>query len=192
MAAYTKSLTYESESSSADEYTKRNREDKEEVFRKSKKVIRTPPKPYQDKGMEEIKEMLAKLGGELAFIREKMDNLDKIGEAQKQVLQEVQELRQENRKITEVNERLKERVDRIIYTLENKNRRKNIIIRGLPNKEKKTAKDIVKEMLQSKMQVLIVPEEMKVIDSINDKIVVMQLKSLEKKKQILKSKNKLA
>lgn len=138
--------------------------------------------------MDEIKRVLAKLAGEMTIIKGKVDKLDNIGEDQKQMLQEVQELRRENSEIRTKNEKLKERVERlekVIHALENKDRKKNVVIRNLPVEEKNSAKQMVRVMLQAKMQVPVEPEEVNVVQTINGGILVVQLKKNEKMQVML-------
>lgn len=124
----------------------------------------------------------------MTIIKGKVDKLDNIGEDQKQMLQEVQELRRENSEIRTKNEKLKERVERlekVIHALENKDRKKNVVIRNLPVEEKNSAKQMVRVMLQAKMQVPVEPEEVNVVQTINGGILVVQLKKNEKMQVML-------
>lgn len=186
----------ESESSSADEYYKRKREEKEETFRKSRKVVRTPPKIAQDRDMEDIKKMLSALTGEMGMVKEKLNKLDTIEEQQGCLLQEVKELRQENRVLRSENEKLKEKIGQLeksVRILQNKEKKKNIVIRGAVMVDKENLEIKVKELLQEKIKVTVDLEHVRLVETKKkEQLIVGQLKNMQQKIQVMKAKRNLA
>jgi predicted nucleic acid-binding Zn-ribbon protein len=113
------------------------------IFRKSKKVIRTPTKDKeksQEDKMDKILRMLGNLNNEMKEMREE----------QKEYRQEVRELRKENEKIKRENMELKQKIEEVekkMDRMEKEKRRSNIIVQGIEMKTQD--QNAIKEKLTS-------------------------------------------
>lgn len=186
----------ESDSSSAGDWTNKKRGPGEEIFRKSKKIGRSPQKKTgTEAGMEEIKAMLTNLTQELGMIKTKVNKLDKIEGNQNQLLKEVKELREENKELQKENEELKERVTKLetlMQAIGKKERRKNIVIKGVKIRDELKAKEEVEGILQNKLQVVGGVERVRVVETKKaGKLIIAEMKNLESKTEVMRARNKL-
>ena len=112
------------ESDTSDD-NKRKREQKEgneaDIFKKSKKLIRTPSKSgIKDEQKEKMDELMK-------GVREIKQNQTKYQEEQRKIIQENERLKEENKEVKREIKNMKE----IIERLEKENVRNNVIVSGL-------------------------------------------------------------
>jgi hypothetical protein len=156
------------------------------IFRKSKKVIRTPTKgkeKSQEDKMDKILRMLGNLNNEMKEMREE----------QKEYRQEVRELRKENEKIKRENMELKQKIEEVekkMDRMEKEKRRNNIIVQGIEMKtqDQNAIKEKLTSFLERALQIK--------IDIINAKKIkegmcLVELRNETDKGTVMKNKAKL-
>lgn len=131
--------------------------------------------------MEDIKTLLENLAAEMSQIRSKVNKLDGLEKRQDNLLTEVRESRRENKELRNENEKLKERVNILENTvdkLERKEKKKNIVIKGLDIQDNESGEETVSALFREKMKIDVEVEHIKVITTQRiGKIAVTTLKN---------------
>lgn len=187
----------ESESDlSTDENIKRKRELSREIeiFKRSKRVTRTPNKEREKENknneMDDLKEMMSGIMSELkAFRKENHENIKELKEQNELLKQQNEDLKQEinhlKERVTQLEE-IKQRVQRI----EKDKIKNNIVISGLTvkDKSKEEIKRITENLLTDHVEV---EAKIKNAYRINDHMCVIEIENFETKIEILKKKSKV-
>lgn len=174
----------------SDEYTseenkrRRNSRDTEDVFRRSKKIMRSP---RENKGEEKNWETL------MNMIKEIMKDTKEIKLEQKNFQEEIVRMKQENNKIKEENREMKKEMKEMRDRLERMEREKiknNIIVSGLEINaiNGKELKEEIEKGITEKIGV-----HVKIADAmrIGPKMYKAELMSFAEKQEIMKNKQKL-
>lgn len=170
----------DSEYNSSDDGKRKREADGCEVFRRSKKTIRSPDKKKM--ADEDIKKLMAMVGDVMQEIKE-------MRQEQRDFREEFVEIKQENRelkkKVVELESRL-EKIDR-------GNRRLNLVIKGIDPQEKNLGEKQIQEFLRDKLGVAAkVSEAQRFENAGRDGIIVkIKVDCWEQKEQIMKNKGKL-
>lgn len=170
---------------SEDQKRKRDMENPEAIFKRSKKVNRTPQKEKQDKD-----DKIDRLTG---MMEEVMKDIKEIKQDQKQYYQELNKLKQENEMLKEENKKIKEKMNQIegrLRSLEKEKVKNNIIISGLEIKEKdKTGlKHDIEYFIERTIGVNV---QIKEAREIGTKMCKVELDNTADKEMVMKNKNKL-
>ena len=166
---------------STDENKRKRVQEENDLFRKSKKLTRTPPKPKNIKTeteeMEEMKNMLKIIMEELSEIRK--ENRD--------FRNQIKEIATENRKLKQEVELLNGKVDkleeykRMVEKSERQRKKNNIIIYGA-NLTEMTGKDTLEGKVSKLLeQYLNIQVSIPKAHRINTKMCAVELESFEKK-----------
>lgn len=176
----------ESDGSTTDEgKRKRDQRDVAEIFRKSKKVTRTPEKDMDsdESKLDKLMEMMRGLVIQVQHIEGKQDKY----------MEEMKGIKLENEKIKEENIELKKEIRNMqarLDRLEGVNRRKNAVLQGLKMdaKDQSQLKMTVEDIIKKYMEIQI---ETKAVKRIGPTTCLIELKNTEDKIKLMKNKRKL-
>lgn len=165
---------------------KREFEDINRIFKKSRKIVRSPPSTSTSSGMEELKAMMIELLKEMKEIRSE----------NQEFRESIMEMKKENEHLKEVVKILEGKVCKMdilesrMEKSEKEKRRNNIIINGLLLKDKNNMEVAIgiEDFLYQQLQI-----RTKINKAIkfNDRVCMVELENFEKKMEIMKSKAKL-
>lgn len=178
---------------------RKNTEDIESFFTKSKRTQRTPTKvqkPEEGK-IDLILRMITDMKTDQKEMRKEVHQIREeqraIHEELKRVREENQSIKNENVQIKKENEGIKkELIDMKMYIerLEKEKRKNNIVVKGLEIREKEPEK--IKELINSFVkEQLGITAEIKTATKLREKIYVIELHKEDDKKQIMQNKRKL-
>lgn len=151
-----------------------------EIFRRSKRTVRSPMKKsekQQTGEMDEIKDMM----------REIMREVKEVRKSQNTYEEEIKMLKTENND-------LKQRITTLenkIHNLESQGRKNNIVIKGVNFSKDNVAQEVV-DFLKSELQVNVKINKAEIIKPKNSPVfVVASMESWQGKMEVMKGKNKL-
>lgn len=183
---------------SEDEYSRKRKSDREDeddeadIFRKSKKMGRSPVK--SPKKLEENIEMMMKMIQTMGeAINDLTKEVKKAREEQKEYREEIKELKRENAKLCNENLKMKKTVtdmDVRIERLENEKRRNNVVLQGLKidtNDQEELGK-MMKNFMEQELNIIVgVVSALK----LGERTCLIQLTNQAEKKKIMQNKSKL-
>lgn len=176
-----------------DDYTsdenkrKRTEKDKEpeEIFRRSKKTIRTPQKERKD-GDDKIDKLME-------MMMEVMKDTKEIKQGQENFRKEMNLLKQENERLKDENNRIRLEMNEMkdkIERLEKNQIKNNIVMMGL-NIDTENREDLRNEMENFMEQTIGVKIQVKDAIKIGPKTCKIELNHFQDKQKIMENKNKL-
>lgn len=178
------------EHSTDDGKRRRETDSHEKVFKKSKKVQRTPPTDprahHKNNDLVEIKEMMRNMMSEILEIRK--DN--------KEFRTEMKELRQENMELREEVKNLKEKIGKLEETniavekIDRGTRKNNIIVSGLEI-DKMEGNNNPEKIEKFLKQHLDITTKIKQVQKTKNNLLIIGIESFEDKIEIMRNKNKL-
>lgn len=157
----------------------------EEVFTRSKKIVRTPDKNKQ-KQENKIDEILIIL----KHLSQKVENIEK---KQENILMELKTVKEENETIKKENEELKKEIKYIkekMEHFENDKRRKNVVIQGLniDTEDMNALKNEIESFIKQELDVEV---DIKRGKKLGPKVCLIELNEMEDKIKIMRNKSKL-
>lgn len=181
---------------STDDSIKRKRElnREPEIFKRSKKIVRTPNKGTEsgDKNyeMDELTKMMSGIMSEIkAFRKENQENIEELKKQNEILKKQNEELKQEiitlKGRVTQL-EQMEQRVEGI----EKDKRKNNILISGVKIKDK-TKGEITETMKNLLTEHVDVNADITKVSKINDNMCIIELEEFETKLEILRKKAKV-
>lgn len=176
----------ESDDSNTDEgKRKRDGKDVADIFKKSKKLYRTPEK---DKSSEESKidKLMEMMRGLVVQVKQVEGKQDRYMEEMKRIKLENEKVKKENEELKKEIRSIKGRLDR----LEGGNRRRNAVIQGLKieTNDQDQLKVVVEDILKKYLEIQV---EIKTVKQLGPKTCLIELKNTDDKIKIMQNKAKL-
>lgn len=175
---------------------KSDREDdydtEEEIFKRSKKVGRSPPKTSGRMGdnIEKMMKMMEKMGDKM---EEMNREIKKTREEQREYREEMKQLRKENQKLMEENGKMKKiitELDNRLERLENGRRKNNIVVQGvrIETNNPEVLQNTIGNFLEKELQIETVVES---AVRLGERTCLVGLANQEEKRKVMLNKQKL-